>query len=151
MGALHGRNAHCLSSLVLSGLVRSLGPTASLRHVRFTHAPLPEALVGGAVPVPHLRLPATVAVLRNATLPSGDVVDVRIAGSIVAELAPAGSLSADPEQVLDLTGHLLLPAAGEAHAHLEKALTFDRIRPPQGDLRSAIESFHAYAAVEDAP
>jgi cytosine deaminase len=98
-----------------------------------------------------LPLPSPVALLRNATLPNGDVADVRIDGATVAALAPAGSLSAPDELVLDLTGHLLLPAAAEPHAHLDKALTFDRIRPPQGDLRVAIESFHAYAAVEDAP
>jgi cytosine deaminase len=90
-------------------------------------------------------------VLRNATLPSGDVTDVRIEDGHVAELAPAGSLPAPDGRVLDLTGHLLLPAAAEPHAHLDKALTFDRIRPPQGDLRRAIESFHAYAAAEDLP
>jgi cytosine deaminase len=76
---------------------------------------------------------------------------VRIDGGVVAEIAPAGSLSAPEQHVLDLAGYLLLPAAAEPHAHLDKALTFDRIRPPQGDLRRAIESFHDYAEVEDGP
>jgi cytosine deaminase len=98
-----------------------------------------------------LALPAPVALLRNATLPTGEVVDVRLEGGSVAEVAPAGSRMSPEGLVLDLTGYLLLPAAAEPHAHLDKALTFDRIQPPQGDLRGAIESFHAYAAVEDAP
>lgn len=96
-------------------------------------------------------LPATLDLLRNATLPSGDRVDVRLDGAVVAAVAPAGSLSAPEEATLDLAGFLLLPAAAEPHAHLDKALTFDRIRPPQGDLRRAIESFADYAAVEDLP
>lgn len=98
-----------------------------------------------------LRLPADVALLANAGLPDGGVVDVRLEGGLVGEVAPAGSLRATEEATLDLEGYLLLPAGAEPHAHLDKALTFDRIRPPQGDLRRAIESFHAYAAVEDAP
>ena len=98
-----------------------------------------------------LDLPADVALLANAGLPDGDVVDVRLEGGLVADVAPAGSLHAAEDATLDLTGYLLLPAGAEPHAHLDKALTFDRIRPRQGDLRSAIESFHDYAAVEDAP
>jgi cytosine/creatinine deaminase len=98
-----------------------------------------------------LPLPAPVALLRNATLPDGEIVDVAVDGATVGQVGPAGSLPAPGGQVLDLTGYLLLPAAAEPHAHLDKALTFDRIRPAQSGLRRAIESFHAYAAVEDAP
>lgn len=99
-------------------------------------------------------LPHPLTRLLGATLPDGRTVDVDLADGRVAAVHPAGSdpvpSTGDPETGaedghLDLTGFLLLPAPAEPHAHLDKALSWDLIRPPMGDLRLAIESWSAYA------
>jgi cytosine deaminase len=89
--------------------------------------------------------PRPIALLRNALLPDGGLVDVAIDGNTVTEVAPAGRRTAAPERTLDLDGRLLLPAPAEPHAHLDKALSADRIRPPLGDLGSAIAAWTEYA------
>ncbi|WP_144713654.1 amidohydrolase family protein [Curtobacterium pusillum] len=89
--------------------------------------------------------PRPIALLRNALLPDGGLVDVAIDGGTVTEVAPAGRRTAAPERTLDLEGRLLLPAPAEPHAHLDKALSADRIRPPLGDLGSAIAAWTEYA------
>ncbi len=93
-------------------------------------------------------LPQRLALLTDATLPDGSVVDVALDGDTVAAITPAGATTpaADPSETLDLTGHLLLTAPAEPHAHLDKALSWDAIRPPMGDLGLAIASWRAYAA-----
>jgi cytosine deaminase len=94
-------------------------------------------------------LPRQLTLLRNATLPDGAVVDVRIRGGLVVSVEPAAAgLPADDDQdgTLDLTGHLLLTAPAEPHAHLDKALSWDLIQPPMGDLRSAIDAWREYSA-----
>jgi cytosine deaminase len=53
---------------------------------------------------------------------------------------------------VDLAGHILLPAPAEPHAHLDKALTADRVPNPDGDLMGAIRAWLAYRptlAVDD--
>jgi cytosine deaminase len=92
-----------------------------------------------------VNLPLPLSLLRNATLPDGRVVDVEIDGAEVTAVLPAGDAAPTAEE-LDLTGFLLLPAAADPHAHLDKARSWDAIRPPMGDLLSAIESWKAYAA-----
>lgn len=89
----------------------------------------------------------SLALLSGATLPDGSLVDVALSGDTVTAVAPAGSLTVDaaPEAVLDLTGHLLLTAPAEPHGHLDKALSWDAIRPPMGDLGLAIASWREYA------
>ena len=94
--------------------------------------------------------PATVTVpprpidrLLNATLADGRVVDVGLAGDTVASVSPATGATASAAD-LDLSGYLLLTAGCDAHAHLDKALTWETINPPMGDLRLAIESFNAH-------
>ncbi|HEV7624419.1 MAG TPA: cytosine deaminase, partial [Amnibacterium sp.] len=94
-------------------------------------------------------LPAPVEVLRNARLADGAVVDVRLDGPVVAAIEPVGVLPSTAGLELDLDGFVLLTAGAEPHAHLDKALTFDDIDPPLGDLPSAIASFHAYAITAD--
>jgi cytosine deaminase len=89
--------------------------------------------------------PRTIALLRNALLPDGGLVDVAIDGDTVTEVAPAGRRTAPADHTLDLDGRLLLTAPAEPHAHLDKALSADRIRPPLGDLGSAIAAWAAYA------
>jgi len=90
-------------------------------------------------------LPRRISLIRNATLAHGAVVDVRLDRGTVVELAPAGTLIGDAD--LDLTGFLLLPAPAEPHAHLDKAMSWDLIDPPMGDLVRAIDSWRAYSSV----
>ncbi|ARJ05819.1 cytosine deaminase [Cnuibacter physcomitrellae] len=93
-------------------------------------------------------LPRPLGLLAGASLRDGRTVDVVLDGDTVAEVLPAGTAPrpADPDSVLDLEGFLLLPAPAEPHAHLDKALSWDLIRPPMGDLGLAIESWRAYSA-----
>ena len=64
------------------------------------------------------------------------VVDVRIVDGVVDAV---GDLTArDEDEVDHLSGHVLLPAAVEAHAHLDKAFLSERITNETGDLMGAI-------------
>ena len=93
------------------------------------------------------ELPRTIDLLRRVRLADGDRVDVRLRDGIVADIAAAGELvPEDPAASLDLDGWLLLGAPAEPHAHLDKALSFDLIAPPLGDLPSAVGAWRAYAA-----
>ncbi len=92
-------------------------------------------------------LPQRVRWLVGAHLPDGSTVDVQLDGGRVASVHPAGTPDIPAaDDVLDLDGYLLLPAAAEPHAHLDKALSYDLIQPPHGDLESAIEFWRRYAA-----
>jgi cytosine deaminase len=92
-------------------------------------------------------LPRPLRLLRGATLADGRIVDVELDGDRVSAVLPAGSAApAAAEETLELDGFVLLTAPAEPHAHLDKALSYDLIRPPQGDLVLAIESWKAYAA-----
>jgi cytosine deaminase len=103
-----------------------------------------------AEPGAHDAPALAVELIRNARLADGSEVDLRLADGVVCELGPAGSLHEhDPAAVLDLEGWLLLTAPAEPHAHLDKALTFDLIEPPFGDLRCAITAWLEYAATMD--
>ncbi|HEY8317839.1 MAG TPA: amidohydrolase family protein [Amnibacterium sp.] len=94
-------------------------------------------------------LPLRIDALRGARLADGTPVDVRLDGPVVAAIEPAGALDGEPGEALDLDGFVLLTAGAEPHAHLDKALTFDVIAPPLGDLPSAIAAFHTYAITSD--
>jgi cytosine deaminase len=85
-------------------------------------------------------------VLRNATLTDGSVVDVELGGGVVLSTRPAEPVAELAADELDLSGYLLLPAPADPHAHLDKALSWDAIRPPMGDLGLAIASWREYAA-----
>ncbi|RZS82685.1 cytosine deaminase [Motilibacter rhizosphaerae] len=82
--------------------------------------------------------------LRSATDIDGATVDVRITGDVVEAVAPLLP-EAPGDEVLDLGGHLLLPAPAEPHAHLDKALTSHRAPNRTGDLAGAIEAIRAIA------
>jgi cytosine deaminase len=90
-------------------------------------------------------LPRAVSPLTNATLADGSVVDVELDGDTVSAVLPAGAGAGDGG--IDLTGFLLLTAPAEPHAHLDKAMSWDLINPPMGDLGLAIASWRAYSAV----
>jgi len=95
--------------------------------------------------------------INSARLVSGDVVDVlvgddgRIAGVSPAGVTPAGvttvgsPVDLDDADRFDASGWLLLPSPGEPHAHLDKALTADKVPNPKGDLMGAIEAWIAAA------
>ncbi|GAA4023826.1 amidohydrolase family protein [Streptomyces plumbiresistens] len=84
--------------------------------------------------------------LRGARLPDGTVRDVLLDSDsgLVGRVAAPGLLPVGPAE-LDLTGHLLLPAPAEPHAHLDKALTWDLAGELPGDLPSAIVAWRAHA------
>jgi cytosine/creatinine deaminase len=65
---------------------------------------------------------------------------VRIAGGEVAAAGPG--VRAEPgDEVVDLTGYVLLPGLAEPHAHLEKAFTAGRAAAGSGDLAAAIAAW----------
>jgi cytosine deaminase len=83
--------------------------------------------------------------LRSVTDLDGRLLDVRLDGPLVAEVAPV--LPPEPaDEVVDLTGCWLLPAPAEPHAHLDKALTSHRAPNRTGDLAGAIEAIRVIAA-----
>jgi cytosine deaminase len=88
-------------------------------------------------------LPYSLTLLRSATLPDGRVVDVEIDGDTVQRILPAGD-AAPTSAELDLAGFMLLTATADPHSHLDKARSWDAIRPPMGDLRSAIDAWRDY-------
>jgi cytosine deaminase len=93
-------------------------------------------------------LPQRLSLLIAATLPDGSVVDVTLHDGLVTSVVPTGTTTVTSpfDEILDLTGHVLLTAPAEPHGHLDKALSWDAIRPPMGDLGLAIASWRAYAA-----
>ena len=80
--------------------------------------------------------------LHGATLTDGSVVDVTLDGGRITAVAPTGSPPAGAEQV-DLAGYLLLPAAVEPHAHLDKAFLAESVVNLTGDLIGAIAAMVA--------
>lgn len=82
--------------------------------------------------------------LLNATLPDGTRRDVELADGIVASVEAPNSSRRAGQDVLDLDGYVLFPAPADPHAHLDKALSWDAIRPATGDLRAAVTSWRAY-------
>ncbi|WEH35358.1 amidohydrolase family protein [Streptomyces sp. AM 4-1-1] len=70
-------------------------------------------------------------VLCGARLADGRIVDVRLGDGRIEAVGTPGSLSGvrAGTDLLDLRGHLLLPAPAEPHAHSDTALTADGARP----------------------
>jgi cytosine deaminase len=94
----------------------------------------------GSLPV--MGEPPGDTVLRGVTLVDGTAADVHLRGAEISALStPAGDV--DGAQVVDLTGHLLLTAAIEPHAHLDKAFLAERLVNLTGDLSGAIASMVA--------
>ncbi|MDJ0767284.1 MAG: amidohydrolase family protein [Ilumatobacter sp.] len=89
--------------------------------------------------------------IRNARLTDGRRVDIRIEAGRIAEIVdhrpvePAASGGAAGSEAVDVDGWLLLPAMVEPHAHLDKALTAERVPNPTGDLPGAIDAWIAAA------
>lgn len=77
--------------------------------------------------------------LRNGLAADGTTIDVLCVDGIVTAVGSGSSESAsDGAAVVDLDGRLVLAAAAEPHAHLDKAFLAERIENPTGDLMGAI-------------
>ena len=59
--------------------------------------------------------------LQNVIVPSGQLVDVRIASGKIDAIGPPGTCPAD-EETLDCGNRLLSPGFVDAHAHIDKSL-----------------------------
>ncbi|TQS47028.1 amidohydrolase family protein [Cryptosporangium phraense] len=87
-----------------------------------------------------LRPGEPVALLRDVRTLAGETVDLQIVDGRAAAAADA-----EPEMpgaVVDATGWLVLPALGEPHAHLDKALTVDRGSSRLNSLLDAVDQWH---------
>lgn len=87
-------------------------------------------------------------ILRNGRLADGRLVDVHVAdGKVVALVDADRSEGGKPTGVptTDLGDWLLVGALAEPHAHLDKALTAERVPNPTGDLMGAIRAWMAAA------
>lgn len=98
-----------------------------------------------------MSLPRRISVIRNATLRDGRRVDLLVDGEIVADVLTAGTApTVSPDAELDLTGFVLLTAPADPHAHLDKSRTWELVKPPFGDLLTAITQYEAYSDAESA-
>ena len=66
---------------------------------------------------------------------------MRLVDGLIADVGDLHALADEP--TTDLGGHLLLPAAVEPHAHLDKAFLSERITNETGDLMGAIAAMQA--------
>jgi cytosine deaminase len=85
-------------------------------------------------------MPSTL--LQQAMIVHGAVTDgptdVLIVDGVIAEVG--ADLHAEVDELVDLGGRLLLPAAVEPHAHLDKAFLAEREENETGDLAGAIDA-----------
>jgi cytosine/creatinine deaminase len=86
--------------------------------------------------------------LHDITLPDGRRATVELAADRIESVVPAPDPAdvdhAGAADVIDGDGWLLLPAPAEPHAHLDKALTADRVPNPDGDLMGAVRAWLAH-------
>lgn len=97
--------------------------------------------------------PHHVSRLVGATLIDGSVVDVELGrenghGIVTRMTASVPGRSFD-DTTVDLRGYVLLTAPAEPHAHLDKAFSWDALRPPLTDLHGAISSWRQGSAAFD--
>ncbi len=81
--------------------------------------------------------PAVSTLLRGGVLATGERADVRVRAERVVDVAAALTPDA-ADDVVDIEGYVVVPAATEPHAHLDKAFLAERIANPSGDLLGAI-------------
>ncbi|MFV1990842.1 MAG: amidohydrolase family protein [Acidimicrobiales bacterium] len=81
-------------------------------------------------------------ILRDALLGDGRRVDISIANGTIVALDPPGQATAGSALEHRLDGDLVVAGFGEPHAHLDKALTADRIPNPDGDLMGAVMAWN---------
>ncbi|MGH9893401.1 MAG: hypothetical protein ACREA0_15710, partial [bacterium] len=78
--------------------------------------------------------------LRNATVVDGHRFDITISDGVITAIDQAHASRPVPtEPSHDLDGYLLLAAAADPHAHLDKAFSADQVQNPAGHLLGAIE------------
>lgn len=79
-------------------------------------------------------------------------MDLVVENGVVVEMGEDLSCGVDadglstPAEVIDFSNLLLLPSLREHHAHLDKALTADKVPNRSGDLRGAIDAWIAAEA-----
>lgn len=80
--------------------------------------------------------------LRGGRLIDGSRADVRITGDHIVSVGAPEREDGDiaDGDVVDLDGYVLLPAAVEPHAHLDKAFLADVVTNETGDLLGAIQA-----------
>jgi cytosine/creatinine deaminase len=79
--------------------------------------------------------------LRGAILTDGSQADVRIRDGVITAVGTVPPTPSDT--VVELDGWLLVPAAAEPHAHLDKAFLAERVANERGDLQGAIDTMVA--------
>jgi len=79
-------------------------------------------------------------VLQNARLADGRLVDIHLDGGTIDKVDRPSGRSAG-NTTYDLQEWLVLPAMAEPHAHLDKALTAEKIPNLTGDLMGAIDAW----------
>lgn len=82
--------------------------------------------------------------LAGATASDGSTIDIRLDGDRIVAIGP--SSNRHHEDVVDLRGHLILPAFAEPHAHLDKAFLAERVDNPTGDLMGAIGAMQSVSS-----
>lgn len=96
------------------------------------------------------RLPHKVSKLVGARLADGSLVDVELGPEgghvVVTSVRPAAEPGPPADGTLNLRGYVLITAPAEPHAHLDKALTWDVLRPALGDLPGAIAAWREGSA-----
>jgi cytosine deaminase len=80
--------------------------------------------------------------------PGEGSTDVLVVDGVIAEVGPRITTTADI--TIDLDGQLLLAAAAEPHAHLDKAFLAERAENVTGDLGGAIDAMVGLAGKIDA-
>ena len=115
----------------------SIAPRAfpATTHYWLRHAHVPAALLVDSAPDAPL---AQVAHAAQKT-PDGLLrVDLEIRDGAIAQITPAGTLSADTIPTLDLNGGMVFPCFVDLHTHLDKGHIWDRNPNPDGTFASAL-------------
>lgn len=83
--------------------------------------------------------------VTGGSIRGGPVESILFQGSRIEAMGAEAERLAlgTPMERLDLSGYVLLPAACEPHAHLDKAMLVDRTASPSGTLLGAIEATRA--------
>lgn len=82
-------------------------------------------------------------ILRNARLEDGQaLVDIALEGARILAIGPRLPMTALEER--DLAGRVVLPGLVEAHCHVDKNLTIDRVGNASGTLLEAIQKWVAF-------
>jgi cytosine deaminase len=82
-------------------------------------------------------------VLRNARLEDGEpLVDIALEGGRIVAIGPKLPITGREER--DLAGRIVLPGLVEAHCHVDKNLTMDRVGNASGTLIEAIQNWVAF-------